>query len=398
MSQGTIKNVDFINPCEGLQKENVMFDHGKNMQPLWTKSQQAFKAYIGIRMGSSCVASIEKNELIVLEMKEPKCTDAEYNSKSDREKEKFKRKEKMYDLYEVKTVENLSKCREMLWNSCTLRLQSRIKSDCDYKESCDAGELWYIIQKICNGSSKTTAENVITNLVEAIFSWFYLIGSDFATLTQFVESFQILRAVAVECGFDIANETLRDKWMNELDNRGASNTKVYQKLNAWKLAAPTAAGARDEEEGRECLSEAFATQVFIKRSGKKYEPFRADQENGYNNGVVNAAVTILEASRRMELYRPPVIMESNENNVNGNTFQQDGVMFTIECFKCGRKGHVLKFCTYNTKEDGSPVNTIDVINKLYKERIEERKAQTTAEELKSKKEEEKTDKKEEEKI
>lgn len=208
MSQRTIKNVDFINPCKGLQKDNVMFDYGKNMQPLWTKSQHAFKAYIKNRMGRNCVASIEKNKLIVTEMDKPEYTDAEYNRKSDREKEKIKRKEKMYNLYEVKTVENLSKCREMLWNSCTLRLQSRIKSDCNYKESCDAGELWYIVQKICNESSKTTAENVLTNLVEAIFSWFYLIGSDFATLTQFVESFQILRAVAIKCGFNIANVTL----------------------------------------------------------------------------------------------------------------------------------------------------------------------------------------------
>merc|ERR1719284_1534628 len=115
-----------------------MFDHGKNMQPLWVKSQDAFKSYIGNHMGRSVVRSIENNKLIVAEMKEPICTDTEYNNKSDREKEKFKREEKMYDLYFFKTVENLLKCREMLWNSCTLRLQSRIKSDCDYKEECDA--------------------------------------------------------------------------------------------------------------------------------------------------------------------------------------------------------------------------------------------------------------------
>lgn len=383
--RGTIKNVDFINPCDALQKKGIVFDNSRDMQQLWVKSGEAFMSSIGASFGRSCVASMKNNKLTILEMDEPVCTETEYNGKSAMEKWKWEREAKKYDAFETKTIENLSKCREMLWNSCTLSLKSRISADYDYEDTCDAGELWHIIKKICNGSGKTAAENVLTNLVDAIFNWFYLIANDFTTLTQFIESFQILRTVAVECGFDIATENLRDKWMNELDNRDANNTKVYKTLNAWKLAdLKSADGIRDEEAGRECLSEAFATQVFIKRSGKKHAMFRADQENAYNNGAINAAVTILEASRRMELYRP-VIMGSNESNVIGTTFQQSGDLSAIECFKCGRIGHRANRCTFQTKEDGSPVNSTEEVNRMFdriNERTQEQKSKQEAEKLK----------------
>ena len=49
----------------------------------------------------------------------------------------------------------------------------------------------------------------------------------------------------------------------------------------------------------------------------------------------------------------------------------------VDCFKCGRIGHRANDCEYSTKQDGSPLNSPDTIEKMYKDLEAKKKIRKT---------------------
>jgi len=391
MSKGTINGVDFVNPTPTLEKNGVMFGYGKDKQEQWIKSKAKFLAVIGAAYGQNVVDTVKNDKITIAEMKEPEYTDDEFNTATAREKRIWARQEVQYDGLSSAVMKDVSKAKSMLWSSCTLALQDRLKVHPDYTTGLSAGELWNLIGKICNGSSATTADNTISNFVEALYSFASIKGDDYATQTLYLESFENRRKVAEEAGLVFSTTKLRNMHLSELDRRGASDTIVYKKLNDWKLADATSSGDADVKAGAACLSEVVATNIFIKRSGLKFTDFRREQENGYNNGAVIAATTLHEGSRRMALWKPSIVV-TNYNGTAEVHLQSDGGQWTLICFKCGREGHTKQECTFNLKKDGTPVNDQNAINRQFDEmkakasKTEEEKAKEIDDEHTSNKE------------
>ena len=75
-------------------------------------------------------------------------------------------------------------------------------------------------------------ENVIGNLVEALYIMFFIRGDDYSGLPKHLEASNHRCTVLLEVLFDITNVRLRDAYVDELSNCGQENSAVHTKLKA----------------------------------------------------------------------------------------------------------------------------------------------------------------------
>jgi hypothetical protein len=180
---------------------------------------------------------------------------------------------------------------------------------------------------------------------------------------------------------------MRDKYIKELENKRMKDHSTYQKLINWQttLLSGGTGNINLIQDGTDAVNEKYKAYVFIKRAGFKYENFRIELKNASDAGNDSIPDDVIDASRRLDNWRSPIVPKSKdkalqfhqssdtvdgeqhyEKSITGDTKDKSG----ITCFKCNRNGHYTKECTHDSKDNGDPLNSKDVIQKHYDTRAE----------------------------
>ena len=397
--------------------EKHIFYYGKGMQNKCIQSSKAYLDYVGWTYGESERQSILTNTLIVSDAQKPKplATQKDYDEMLFSERKLWDKQADNWFKSETIVRRNLSKAYSVLWTLCHIGLQQKIMSDKDFKniESGDAAELYRIVQKICHGNSST--ENPFTNLMEAWYNFLLVRGDTFESLSIYLESFQKRSDVVEKCGGHVCSTEFRDLYMKELETRDQHNSNIYRMLLAWKLEEQWKSTGKDQTPPREAEREAIAAlreqyraYVYIKRAGPRYEYYRSNLHNNYNEGIATYPPTVTSAHNIMDHHKnmqmqtnrstekkdtergqtyqqedfnsvpnPAVVPDSEQARSNGTgtgTAPADFEFKTgVICFRCDREGHLTKECWFAAKENGEPVNNKEVIDEKYKQKLASRK-------------------------
>lgn len=111
---------EFSNPTKALKDAGVVFTYGKGMQEQWVKSAPIFLSIIGGTFGDSVLLTITQNKLVVDELDEPTYMEEQWNNASRQQRNKWERREKQYYDITLRIKTTVSRCKTMMWGSCTL--------------------------------------------------------------------------------------------------------------------------------------------------------------------------------------------------------------------------------------------------------------------------------------
>ena len=360
------------------------FSYGAGMKKRWVESNSIFLDYIGGKFGQSVKASLQAGELIITEVDEtllPKFdTEAEMKAHVAAlkywEQEEYTQAKEDYQKFSRLVRQSLSTVYGTLMSVCDISLRSRLESEPEYQVMVQSNrycamKLYSLVKRNCNGSTYVMVDDVMGNLIEALYSVLLIRGDEYPNLPKYLEASDHKFVVLREALFDIANEELRDAYMTELDNRGQQSSGAYTKLKAWKDAGNSGAKKVAEKIGKKTLTDVFRARIYIKRAGSNYEQYRREVSNGYVSRSREAPYDIVEANRQMEFYRPVVQFKKKAEDERGSQHWTQGQGDRkFLCFRCERARPEcagVKKCEFETKADGSAVNTEDVIDKKFKE-------------------------------
>ena len=117
-------------------------------------------------------------------------------------------------------------------------------------------------------------EDVIGNLIEALYSMFFILSDDYSGMLKCLEASNHRCAVLLEALFGMTNCRFRYFYVHELRNRGQEKSVVHTKLKAWKYAPYGLEGGPlersknlAEEVGKEALTDVIRARLCVKRSG-----------------------------------------------------------------------------------------------------------------------------------
>ena len=173
--------------------------------------------------------------------------------------------------------------------------------------------------------------------------------------------------------------------------RNNTSSNLYSLLFYWSQTDLERPDLKDDDAweeraliiavGKECLNEKMTAILFLKQSGDKYEPYRQEMYNHYNNGQDNFPLTVQEQHTHLDVWKPAYGTTAKKN---GNSFVQEGTPRKKDkdkdkmvpgdqhygggggeystrkqkpCFKCDQVGHPYYKYTHKTKESGVPVET-----------------------------------------
>jgi len=236
------------------------------------------------------------------------------------------------------------------------------------KESC--GTLYRIINDICNGSRRNV--NCTLTLLDTVYSLYLVKGSEYSGLSEYLDVFTKLSEAAIKAGWFVADERLRDMMIADLKSSGKSGSYLFKKLEDWKDALKIGTKVTEEviektDLGKKALNDRYLAGVFVRRAGERCTNYRREQSNQYTIGTDNYAQSVTQAYIAMEQWQPPKLLNYKSKTLNKEVSGTMNMVNTSEvtCFNCERKGHVNKECTFDTKEDGSPLNTREEKKKIY---------------------------------
>ena len=125
-------------------------------------------------------------------------------------------------------------------------------------------------------------------------------------------------------------------------------------------------------EGKRSLNEAIRERMHVRHSGGNYEQFRREVRNGHLSRIREHPSEVAEARRQMECYRPVSSNRRKEDKglqhlIDGGGGDQNRP--ARHFFKCDRvkpKCNGTRFCRFTKKEDGTAVNTQEVIAEKFR--------------------------------
>ena len=120
---------------------------------------------------------------------------------------------------------------------------------------------------------------MLRNLAESLCNILLIRSHDHTGLPNHLEVSDHRHVVTKEASLKIANERLRDSFIDELRNREKYRSSAHVKSKAWKDA--TTKKKVVEEVGNKTLTDNFRDRFFIKRSSRGYEKNRRDVSNGH---------------------------------------------------------------------------------------------------------------------
>lgn len=363
------------------------FYYGRGMQQKCLTSSKKFLSYIGTKYGQSVKQSIKNGILKVTEMAEPK----EYTTEAAFEKEswsvqqdwKLDRNDYRKILRQLKA--DLSKSYSYLWEQCNLALQNVISLDDEFlsNEEGDVIVLFDVIQRICHGS--THHQNCFMSAMESVYNFHLIKGDEYSDGSQYLEAFEKRYEIMERTGWSIASMEMRDMYIKQFEEKRMTDHPSYKKLTDWK-ATLLLDGNVDLDKiaaGMKVINDKYKAYVYMKRAGFKYENFRIELRNSFDSGTDNFPDNVTEASRRLESWRPMYVAKVKEKDT-ASQFQQTGevdgeqhwekgsaeekeFLKKVSCILCDRKGHLRKECKFDTKEDGSNLNTKADMDKKYEQ-------------------------------
>jgi hypothetical protein len=399
MSDNKSKGYSHEPNFEGGTKEikSHFFYYGRGMQKKCLASSKMYLNYIGTKFGESVKQSIELDCLVVTEMAAPTVykDEAEFNKESWSVKKDWESDRIDYRKIVRQINQDLSKSYSYLWQQCTGSLHTIIKRDSDFV-SMNPGDvmvLYRVIQRICHGS--TNNANCFMAAMESVYNFHLIKGDEYADSSSYLESFEKRYEIIERVGISYASVEMRDLYIKELEEKRMTDHPSYKKMVEWRAAQAAIVNKSTWDpqcivDGMEAINQKYKAYVFVKRAGFKYENFRIELENSFEAGNDNFPDDVVEASRRLDNWRPLYVAKAKEKPA-ATQFQQQGevegeqhwekgspeekeYLKNVSCMACDRKGHVRKECKHDTKEDGSDLNTKAEIDKKYEELAVARKA------------------------
>ncbi|OEU08874.1 hypothetical protein FRACYDRAFT_249219 [Fragilariopsis cylindrus CCMP1102] len=378
-----------------------IYYYGKGMQQKCLTSSKKILSYIGKKYGGSVKQSINHGILKITEMTEPKRykTQTDYDAEDWDVKEDWKSDKNDWRKIVRQVKADLTKCYSIIWEQCNLTLQNVISEDEDFglhDEDNDVMWLYAKIQSICHGS--THHQNCFMTVMESVYNFHFIKGDDYTDRSEYMEAFESRYELMERTGFSVASTDMRDLYIKELEDKRMKDHPSYLKLVDWrnetiKMVAATVAGGTSYvfdstklSAGMKVLNDKYKAYVYVKRAGFKYENFRIELRNDFDAGKDNFPDDVIEASRRLDSWRPMFVptAKAEKTKQTGSQFQQKGEkegvgeqhwekgsaeekehQKNMSCVKCDRKGHLKSDCKNDTKEDGSPLNTKEVIEKKF---------------------------------
>ena len=213
-----------------------------------------------------------------------------------------------------------------------------------------------------------------------MYSVMLIRGNECELLPKYLEASECRCQVAKESKFNVASEGLRDAYLLELDNRGQASFGIHAKLKSWKEAPIDRSGNDKILEGKKVLTEVIRARACIRRVGGFCEQYKHKVSNGYLSHSREYPVEVVEAHRQMEHFRPLVSFKKKNEDSKGTQYLQDRLETLHKCFRCEKTKptcNKAKNCKFDTKEDGSLINSQDVIAEKFcimKEEVKKRKA------------------------
>ncbi|OEU10337.1 hypothetical protein FRACYDRAFT_247347 [Fragilariopsis cylindrus CCMP1102] len=374
--------------------ETDIYYYGKGMQQKCLTSSKRILSYFGKKYGGSVKQSINHGVLKITEATEPKKykTQAEFDAEDWDVKEDWKSDKNDYRKIVRQVKADLSKAYDILWQQCTLALQNIISEDQDFDQHSEDNDVMWLyakIQSICHGS--THHQNCFVSVMESVYNFHLIKGDDYADRSQYLEAFESRYDLMEKTGWSVASIDMRDAYIKELEEKRMKDHPSYMKLVDWRDAPMVPSGSfaiydvAKMSVGMKVLSDKYKAYVYVKRAGFKYENFRIELRNEFDAGKDNFPDNVTEASRRLDSWRPMFVAPTAKaEKAKGSQFQQKGEsegvgeqhwekgsaeekehQKNMSCVKCDRKGHLKSDCKNDTKEDGSPLNTKEVIEKKF---------------------------------
>ena len=394
---------DMTTKIKGLETD--IFYYGKGMQSKCIQSSKAYLEYVGRTYGQNEKQSIISNKIVITDTIKPMelATEADFKKLSFSDQKMWEKQGDAWFKRMGSVTQNLSKAYSILWTSCHSGLQQKIQSDKDYQAVKEGdlfvGELYRIIQKICHGNSST--DNPFTNLMEAYYNFLMVKGDAYESLALYFDAFEKKHEVLAKCGWSVTTPAFRDLYMKEMVTRDLTDTTVYRLLEAWQKEEHWVSSAKGEKAPRKAereavaaLIEQFKAHVYIKRSGPRYDYYRTNLQNNYNEMIAVYPQSVVSAHHIMDHHKSVQANRPGDNTreSRGQVYEQQGFQKAHDpadvpgseqdsgapqgfrfkpgcnCFRCGREGHMTRECWFDTKEDGSPLNSAEEIDKMYQEK------------------------------
>jgi hypothetical protein len=228
--------------------------------------------------------------------------------------------------------------------------------------------------------------------MESVYNFHLIKGDKYVDNSQYIEAFEKRYEIIKRSGWYIASIEMRDLYIKELVHKCMKDHPSYQKLIDWKTTLMSGGTADIDKTmtGMNIVNAKYKAYVYVKRAGFKYENFRLELKNSFDAGNDNYPDDVNEASQSLQNWRPLYVAKQKEKEtasqfqrrgeVDGEQHWEKGSAEEIEylknisCICCDRKGHVKKECKYDTKEDGSALNSKEEMDKKYEEFAEAKRA------------------------
>ena len=113
---------------------------------------------------------------------------------------------------------------------------------------------------------------MLGNFVEALCDFVLIRGEEHYALPKCMEVSQNRYEVLKMVGFEMATKELRDTYMQELRSREQDRTTIYARLLAWSNETNEAKEKYVKDTVHKALTDAFRARIYMKCSGKEFEP------------------------------------------------------------------------------------------------------------------------------
>ena len=196
--------------------------------------------YVGSKYGQSAKASIIAGKLVVTEVN--KSLLKKFKTKEDQKKylaglecweeEEYLVTKDDYHKFSSTIRTNSPAVYSNLFTICSASLQNRLESEPEYQvivqeDGYGMIVLYKLVKKICNGSSYIVVNNMLGNVLEAMYNFIFIKDDKYLLLVKYLEIAKQQFDVLKESGFNMASKELRDAYIAEIKSCRNITSDLY---------------------------------------------------------------------------------------------------------------------------------------------------------------------------